>query len=636
MRNPFRIRASQRSTSDDDFVRLFGAGALDVIQSFDDPWGGLVFLRSAPGGGKTTFLRILTPRPLKLTHAIAETNPQVKATRDALRDVGALGATGPQLLGAMVVFTIEYKELAAFDRGNTLFRELLNSRIVVATLRSVVERAERQFPDDLAEFTFEWQPESDATIPARADGRALFEWASRIERGFYNRLDELDSPAPIEGGHARLDGLKWFAQSRISDGHGPIDVKRVLLMDELQTLAPAQRSSLIEFVTNAREQCGVWIAERLEALTHKDLLSEGALKKRDYESVIQLEDRWSGPKTKPYARLVESIANLRAARAEGFQGRELFPLIGETDDVVAFEETLNARSSEIEAEILRASGSGERYSAWLEATRNLPGNAMERAIQWRLLQILVVRDMRKAQSSFDFDALTVDEFDARAGSGTDRAADHFLRTEVKAPIYFGREVLSAVSSSNVDQYLEVVGALFEEISAKIRFRRDQPVPLSSVRQDALIRGVAQERWDDIIRRLPRGIEARRLLEAIGEFCRQQTFRPSAPYAPGVTGIAITMADRKLLIDSQEEEISHFLKLRDVMTSLVAHNLLVPRLDHRNNNREYVVFYLNRLLCVQFGLPLGYGGWRAQSLRDLLYWQESGANAISIVGEATLV
>lgn len=636
MRNPFRIRASQRSTSDDEFVRLFGAGALDVMQSFDDPWGGLVFLRSAPGGGKTTFLRILTPRPLKLTHAIAETNPQVKATRDALREVGALNVQGPQLLGAMVVFTTEYKELAAFDRGNTLFRELLNSRIVVATLRSVVERAEKRFPDDLADFTFRWQPESDATIPAKADGQALFEWASRIERGFYNRLDELDAPRPVEGGHARLDGLKWFSQCLISDAHGPIDVKRVLLMDELQTLAPAQRTGLIEFVTNAREQCGVWIAERLEALTHRDLLSEGALKKRDYDSVIQLEDRWSGSKTKPYARFVESIANLRAARAEGFQGRELFPLIGETTDVASFEDALNARSAAIEAEIVRASGVGHRYSAWLEATRNAPGDALERAIHWRLLQILVERDVRKSQSSFDFEALAVDELEARAGSGVDRAAEHFLLTEVGLPIYFGREALSAVSSLNVDQYLEVVGALFEEISAKIRFRRDQPVPLSAGRQDAIVRAVAQDRWEDIIRRLPRGIEARRLLEAIGEFCRQQTFRPTAAYAPGVTGIAITMADRKLLIDSPDAEISHFLKLRDVMTSLVAHNLLVPKLDRRNNNREVVVFYLNRLLCVHFGLPLGYGGWRAQSLRDLMRWQGMGAVAVANAEEATLV
>ena len=152
----------------------------------------------------------------------------------------------------------------------------------------------------------------------------------------------------------------------------------------------------------------------------------------------------------------------------------------------------------------------------------------------------------------------------------------------------------------------------------------------------MIREVAQARWDGLVRRLPRGIEARRLLEAIGEFCRGQTFRSSAPYAPGVTGIAITMEDRKIIIDSRDAEIANFRGLRDVLTSLVAHNLLVPRLDHRNNNRDYVVFYLNRLLCVQFGLPLGYGGWRIKTLRDLLHWQAGGARAVAAVEGGTLV
>jgi hypothetical protein len=636
VRNPFRIRASQRSVSDDDFVRLFGAGALDLVQSVGDPWGGLIFLRSAPGGGKTTFLRLLTPRPLKLTDQLADANQQVKATRDALREVGAIGAAGPLVLGTMVVFTTEYKELAAFDRGNALFRELLNSRIVVATLRSVLERSERQFPDDLAQIRFEWEPESDATIPAKANGRELFEWASKIERDFYNRMDELGSPPPIEGGHARLDGLKWFAHASITDPYGVLDVKRVLLMDELQTLAPSQRTGLIEFVTNAREQCGVWIAERLEALTHRDLLSEGALKARDYEGIIQLEQRWSGPKAKTYARFVESIANLRAAKADGFEGREFFPLVAEGDDLAQWEDRFNAKSAEIEATIVKANGSGNRYDTWLQQAREDTGTALERAIRWRLTEILVVRDTKRTQTSFDFDALTAEEFEKRVGSGIDRAAEHFLRTEIQAPIYFGREVLSAVSSFNVDQYLEITGALFDEISAKIRFHRDQPVPLTADRQDALIRAVARERWDGLVRRLPRGLEARRLLEAIGEFCRQQTFRPNAPYAPGVTGIAITMDDRKLLIDSPDEQIKHLVALRDVLTSLVAHNLLVPKLDHQNNNRSYVVFNLNRLLCVQLGLPLGYGGWRAKSLKELMQWQEAGAKAATLSEEAVLV
>ncbi len=612
-------------------MKLFGAGALDLLSQVEDPWAGLVFLRSAPGGGKTTFLRLLTPRPLELTDQLAEANQQVRATREALRAAGAMGSSGPELLGVMVVFTNEYREMAEFDRANSLFRELVNSRVVIATLRAVLQRAGRAFPDDLHRITFEWQPESGATIPAKADGVRLFDWASEVEHGFYERMDELGDPEPYKGGHARLDGLKWFAQSRIVDPSGPVNAKRVLLLDELQNLSAGQRNGLIEFVTGAREQCGIWIAERLEALTHRDLLSEGALEERDYQGVIQLERQWSGSRTRNFGKFVESIAYLRAAKAEGFKDRDLFSLIAEKDTLPEWTQRFDDAGTAIESRIVQANSHGNRYDTWLADARAHPGDPVDRALNWRTTELLVARDRQRSQGSFDFEALSAEEFGKR-GKGLDRAAEHFLRTDMGAPVYFGRETLAQVSSFNVDQYLEVTGELFEEISAKVRYRRDKPMPLSAERQDALIRQVAATRWDGLVRRIPRGYEARRLLEGIGAFCRRETFRPTAPYAPGVTGIALTMDDRRQLIDSPDDEIRHLVGLRGVLTSLVAHNLLMPRLDHQNNGRNYVVFYLNRLLCVQFELPLGFGGWRAKSLRELGQWLETGA----LPDEPTLV
>ena len=87
-----------------------------------------------------------------------------------------------------------------------------------------------------------------------------------------------------------------------------------------------------------------------------------------------------------------------------------------------------------------------------------------------------------------------------------------------------------------------------------------------------------------------------------------------------------MTDRAVLIDDTDEKPTPFRKLRDVLTSLVAQNLLLPRLDHRNKGRAYIVFYLNRLLCVHFNLPLGYGGWREKSLNDLNHWVSRGSLA----------
>ena len=621
MRNPFRIRASQRSVNDEEFVKLFGSGALELVQNMDNPWGGLVFLRSAPGGGKTTFLRLLTPRPLQLTRTLID-DPHVKSTHDGLASAGAVGENGPEILGAMVVFTTEYRDLAEYDRGNSLFRELLNSRIVIAVLRALLERSERIFPEDLKTIQIEWEPESTATIPARATGEALFRWASEIENGFYERMDDLGEQPTPPGGHARLDGLKWFARCSISDINGPVTLKRVLLLDELQFLAPEQRVRLTELITNARENCGIWVAERLEALNHRDLLSQGALEERDYEGVIQLERRWAGTRSKTYAKFVEQVANLRAAKAEGFD-RDFFSLIADRDDHATWDAVYDEACTRIRSRIEDAVGESERYKEWIAHAAADAGGPFARALRWRLTEVMVHRDLNRRQSTFSFDVLTDEEFEKRA-KGSERAAEHFLRTELKAPVYFGREALAEVSSSNVDQYLDVAGELFAEIAAKIRGPRDRPNPLVSDRQDAIIRRVAKQRWDGLIRRLPQGSAAKQLLTGFAAFAQHQTFRPTAPYVPGVTGFAITMSDRKTLIDSRDEDISHLTKLRDVLTSLVAHNLLIPSIDRQHGGKSIVLFYLNRLLCVQFNLPLGYGGWRLKSLVELNEWMERGA------------
>ncbi len=622
MRNPFRIRASQRSVNDEEFVKLFGSGALELVRNMDNPWGGLVFLRSAPGGGKTTFLRLLTPRPLQLTRNLID-HSQVKSTHDGLMAAGAISEQGPEILGTMVVFTTEYRDLTEYDRGNSLFRELLNSRIVIAVLRALLERSGRIFPDDLDTIHIEWAPESAVTIPARATGEQLFHWASEIENGFYERMDDLGEQSVPVGGHARLDGLKWFAQSSITDINGLVTLKRVLLLDELQALAPEQRMRLTELITNARENCGIWVAERLEALNHRDLLSEGALEARDYEGVIQLERRWAGTRTKTYAKFVEQIANLRAAKAEGFEDRDFYSVIAEHDDAANWDGIYDAACGTIRSRIANAVGDSERYSRWIDHATGFTGTPVKRAVQWRLTEVLVHRDLNRRQSTFSFDALTENEFDKLA-KGTERAAEHFLRTELKAPVYFGRDALAVVSSSNVDQYLEVAGELFAEIAAKIRGPRDTPNPLSTDRQDAIIRQVAKQRWETLIRRLPQGSAAKQLLAGFAAFSRAQTFRPTAPYVPGVTGFAVTMSDRKTLIDSGDEEIKHLVKLRDVLTSLVAHNLLIPSIDRQHGGKSIMLFYLNRLLCVQFNLPLGYGGWRAKTLVELNGWMERGA------------
>jgi hypothetical protein len=65
-------------------------------------------------------------------------------------------------------------------------------------------------------------------------------------------------------------------------------------------------------------------------------------------------------------------------------------------------------------------------------------------------------------------------------------------------------------------------------------------------------------------------------------------------------------------------------LRKVIAERVAENLLTARESAASASRESgTVFYLNRTLCVHYGLPLQYGGWQDISMQDAVEWMEKG-------------
>jgi len=272
----------------------------------------------------------------------------------------------------------------------------------------------------------------------------------------------------------------------------------------------------------------------------------------------------------------------------------------------------------IEQRILVGPGGGGRYVNWIAQTRAKQGAAKEVAIEWRALEILIVRDLARGQKSFDFDQLDQSELEAQTRSQIREAAELFVCREVGLPYYYGRDRLALLSSSNVDQFVEMSGDLFEEIlSASLLRRGDRP--LSAERQEAILKSVADRRWEAIPRASVHGHAMLRFLERVGEMCEGETFKPSAPYAPGVTGFAISMADREFLVGEGAHKSDSAKALRDVLASCIALNLLEPRLDAKNKGERWLVLYLNRLLCLRFGLPLGYGGWRPRKIKPLTEW-----------------
>jgi len=88
----------------------------------------------------------------------------------------------------------------------------------------------------------------------------------------------------------------------------------------------------------------------------------------------------------------------------------------------------------------------------------------------------------------------------------------------------------------------------------------------------------------------------------------------------VTGIALSSQDREALVQAGRDGPGNpFYELASTISSCVAQNLFEVRDNHRQDNKVWVVLYLNRLFCVHYDLVYHVRSWQRVSLRRLQDW-----------------
>ena len=282
---------------------------------------------------------------------------------------------------------------------------------------------------------------------------------------------------------------------------------------------------------------------------------------------------------------------------------------------------------------VRASASGsDRFREWVASGEKAEGTPRERAIAWRAIEIIIERERKRPNRGLfdDTESLAEVELEERQDRPVQQAAELFLAREYDIPYYFGPERIARLGSLNIQQFLGLSGDLFEEVAAASLLR--QAANLSPRRQHDLMKAAARAVWNEIPRRVRHGHELRNLLDSIGRFSQGYTYRPTAPNDPGVGGTAIRMSERARLLDPDSMRGRPELeRLADVLASALAHNLLVADLDYSCKKEKWMVLNLNRLLCVHFDLPLGYGLYKERPMAELCRWIEQPFTAPSTRG-----
>jgi hypothetical protein len=622
-RNPFLLQASEHIEADLTFVRLFGPGTLDLLKAEHSITTKIFF--SAPGGGKTSLLRLFTPGPLLELHRHRDV-ADCKELFEKMKGLKVVDDDGPRVLGISLSCDRGYVNLGdigldAVKQSRLLFA-LLDARILLAAIRHALAlKRVRPEEDQCGRLQFK-RPASRLDLPGLelpCTGEELRVWARKREEEICATLDSFSPEDTTAAGSEGLQALDLLKPENVLFDGQPIAEQVLIMLDDVQRLTEMQRQRLIQFVLDKRSSTPIWIAERMEALNRDEILDQGTIHGRDYEPVF-LENYWRGAQ-KRFENVVINIADRRVRDSRSIEQSHFEACLEDSMDGAEWRGKFEEIIGIVRARVLQRAANTSLFNNWVREREGLAGSARQRAIAWRSLEILIERELRKSQGSFGFE-LETDALAEKSDASLNAAAELFIANEFKLPYYYGASTLAKLSSFNIQQFLQLAAELFEEtVSAHVI---GQASALTVVRQENILNRASKKWWNQITERAAHPTRVRRLLESIGIFARSYTDRPTAPNDPGVNAIAISMTDRDRLLDPEWLKVRPEHKiLAEVIASALAHNYLDAQPNYKCKGQLWLVLNLNRLLCVRYRLPLNYGLFKEQRLDELVKWMDKG-------------
>lgn len=628
-RNLFRLRTAEQAQADDQFLALFSSRVVDLFKD-EQIWDRLVRIESAPGSGKTSLLRLFTPGSLMRVFRLRYQQENQELVKQ-LRSFGALDDAGVQLLGVYVSCHQDYSQIAdqnlAPAQKLSSFMALLDARIVLLTLQSVCRMARIRYPQDVGRISLKRRPDtmSTSTHPDSIAGMELYQSARETEALIAGAINRLGRAPRLEfRTSGRLDAPLLLSSHTVFVDEQRIASRALLMFDDTHTLDPAQQDMLEAELKRHDLSLARWMATRLSALSPTQVMSEPSKLGREVLT-IRLDDRTRTP----FERWLIDVADRRAIRAEptihSFQSLFADGLTTDAEDEAATNAAREERATALE--LMRPHA--ELFSEWIaEAERTTQTMApVEVATEWARLRILIERRLRRRQAEFDFVSLPASDL-ARGSGDVSEAARLFVAHRNDLPYYFGAQKIAQLGSWNIEQFLALSADLFDALINAGLVSQSGARELSAAQQDRIVRASSRALLSNIQRDVPYGGDVRNLVSALGAMAKTETHRPTAPYLPGVTGFALSMADRATLLGAQASDPSNgSARLLRTLHAAVAHNVLNTSLDRRVKDDDWMVLYLNRLLCPAFELPLGYGGFREQSLTEVKRWVSEGVPSV---------
>lgn len=608
-KNPFAIRASERIETDERFLELFSVEPLSYLEennAKDSLWGTMTYFLSSPGAGKTTLLRLFSPSVLKRVKIQNHNLVYRRLVKLGVKNGNdQIAKCGVYLQMGRDYEFLEDDELFNRIEQRRYFLSLLNARLVLATLKTCMTLAGIRYTalEDIR-YTPKEPIKQFGEIKDFYTGKELLDWATRQERKVCQFLDNFIVPPDGIEGNDELFALDAMNAQWFSFNNKPLCGEFIFQIDDAHKLTERQKGTIRSEVAERRIHATLWVAERLEALTTKDILNDNNIQGRDYQ-VIKLENLSQGL----FNKMAKGIASMRSKVS--YDGVDLFTYLSEIST-----ENYDSAYNEVSKKYISQLEALSSYSNYEECTNKInQENPSERARLSRALLIYATRENSSPRLfSYDYEEIK----NILSKDFIDYADELIPGESSKLPQYYGQQTLIDLSTGNIEQFLSISSDMYELLLNK-KIMDNVKYDLTPEEQDKIVDDYCNKHMENIIQ-LKRGKRIYTFLMKLIEFCQEQTFNPAYSYQT-VSGFAVK--EENLSIHEQDgfwfqDEANK--ELSAILKDCLANNLLykVPRIQGKKD-QNWTVFYLNAWLCAYAHLPLRRGGWRKLTLHRLNQW-----------------
>ncbi len=609
-KNPFNSSYTEMIDSNETFLSLFDATILDHDYNDngdkfvdEEMFGKIVFFSSALGGGKSSLFHFFSPSVLD---TIVQSKESFAENYRYLKQIGVINDNKVNLLSVYISCARNYEIIDdIFENGkkSLTFFALLNVRVLKEALKSILV-LKRVNADSLKFITFSSIPtELNSVFQLRWNGKDYYEWACEEEKRICQALNDLDDDMKFNSIHSYLSVVQLFEPDNIYYNGEKIVGKVLFLFDDVHRLTQFQKDNLRKSLFIVRAKVGVWLAQRTYGLDDMEILGIDGTYGREFIS-RRLEN--VSKKRSSLDSILKKIADKRAKAAQSVNVSSFQACI---DNELNWEQDENIKQL-LETAYFQVEEALKPFFAVsdIEHFKNSRHDLLQKVIYLRIIKILIDRAANKPQMVLDFFFLAPSEEEivkATSDSDLNHRALYYISIENSLPFYYGLEKLFLLSSNNVYQFLTFAGAVFERRLSYQYSPKKGNDKVSSLEQDKIIHTIAERKWNELRTSFVDAEKIENALINISHIGIKARLSGTASYGGGAyTGIGIRQEEFEYLIQKDA-------KLRSLLSICVSNNLLSKHsIKQGNKNEIYIVFYLNRWVCVYFNLPLAYGGWKS--------------------------